>query len=217
MTGVQNDDDLPNVVGSSVLIVLPDAQARAFYTTTDTAALKHVSEHIESLYEEAIRHGVAILESRKGVESAESLRIRQATQSASVYSIYLSALTVLENGLFWIADMMGISREEIRIDAPSSLTYDIPAADVLRETVEGFTKNVVPLNVIHRYLVNTGLLDQTVGYEDYVKQLTEDSKLPFRVTAANVATTTQLLQGNVDSSDNKSIESKKSSDNEGNE
>ena len=201
-TGVQNPDDMPNVVGSSVLIVLPDPQSRAFYTTTDTAALKHVSEHIDKLYEEAIRHGVAILESRKGVESAESLRIRQATQSASVYSIYLSALSVIKEGLYWIADMMEISRDEIKIDFPSSLTYDIPESNILKEAVEGFTKNVITLKVVHRYLVNTGLLDQTVSYEDYVKQLTEDAKLPFRQTAEDVSTTTRLLQGSLDEDGN---------------
>jgi len=99
VTGATNDDSLPNVVGSSVMIVMPNELSRVFYTITDTAALSHVKKHIDDLYEEAIRHGVAILDSRKGVESAEALRIRQATQSASVYSIYLSAMNSVLDAL----------------------------------------------------------------------------------------------------------------------
>lgn len=171
MAGASNDDDLPNVVGSSVMIVLPDAQARVFYTVTDTAALQHVKEHISDLYEEAIRHGVAILDTRKGVESAEALRIRQATQSASIYSIYLSALNAIRSGLYYICDWAGESRDQIIIDAPSALTYGIPDSNVLMQVVEGYSKNIMPLSIVHRYLVGNGLLDQTVSLKEYIAEL----------------------------------------------
>ena len=171
MVGASNDDDLPNVVGSSVMIVLPDPQARIFYTETDTAALQHVKTHIDDLYEEAIRHGVAILDTRKGVESAEALRIRQATQSASIYSIYLSALNAIKGGLELMCKWAGWNPNDIVIDAPAALTYGIPDSNVIRSIIEGFGQNVVPLSVIHKYLVGSGLLDQTVSLEEYVGQL----------------------------------------------
>ncbi len=171
MCGASNDDDLPNVVGSSVMIVLPDAQARVFYTVTDTAALQHVKEHISDLYEEAIRHGVAILDSRKGVESAEALRIRQATQSASIYSIYLSALNAIKAGLYYICDWAGLDKNRVIIDAPSALTYGIPDSNVLREIVSGYSQNIMPLSTVHRYLVGNGLLDQTVSLTEYIAEL----------------------------------------------
>ena len=171
MVGASNDDDLPNVVGSSVMIVLPDPQARIFYTETDTAALKHVKTHIDDLYEEAIRHGVAILDTRKGVESAEALRIRQATQSASIYSIYLSALNAVKGGLQLMCTWANLDPEEVIIDAPSALTYGIPDSNVIRSIIEGFGQNVVPLSVIHKYLVGSGLIDQTISLEEYLQQL----------------------------------------------
>lgn len=171
MVGASNDDDLPNVVGSSVMIVLPDPQARIFYTTTDTAALKHVKTHIDDLYEEAIRHGVAILDTRKGVESAEALRIRQATQSASIYSVYLSALNAIKGGLEVMCKWAGWNPNDIVIDAPAALTYGIPDSNIIRSIIEGFGQNVVPLSVIHKYLVGSGLLDQTVSLEEYIGQL----------------------------------------------
>lgn len=176
IVGASNDDDLPNVVGSSVMMVLPDPAARIFYTETDTAALTHVSSHIEALYEEAIRHGVSILDNRKGVEAAEALRIRQATQSASIYSIYLSALNAIQDGLKFICRWAGYNEKDIIIDAPSALTYGIPDSSVIREIIDGFGQNVVPVSVVHRYLVGSGLLDQTISLDEYLKELVEQRK-----------------------------------------
>ncbi len=171
LVGASNEDELPNVVGSSVMIVIPNEAARVFYTTTDTAALTHVSKHIESLYEEAIRHGVAILDARKGVEAAEALRIRQATQSASIYSIYLAAMNALKQGLILMCKWAGYNEDDVVIDAPASLTHGIPDSSVLKEVIEGYAQNVIPLPVIHRYLVSSGLVDQTISYEEYVEML----------------------------------------------
>lgn len=174
LVGATNDDDLPNVVGSSVMIVLPNEQARIFYTVTDTAALSHVKDHIKDLYEEAIRHGVAILDARKGVEAAESLRIRQSTQSASIYSVYLSAMNAIKEGLVLMSKWAGFNEMDVILDAPSSLTQGIPDASILKEVTEGYNTGVIPLNVIHRYLVYSGLIDQTVGFKDYLLLLNEN-------------------------------------------
>ncbi len=184
LVGASNDDELPNVVGSSVMIVIPNEAARVFYTTTDTAALTHVKDHIKDLYEEAIRHGVAILDSRKGVEAAEALRIRQATQSASLYSIYLSAMNAINQGLKLMCRWAGYNEDEVIIDAPASLTYGIPDSGIIKAINEGFGQGTIPLPVIHRYMISSGLLDQTISYEEYVSMLTE--QLSLRKTLGGV-------------------------------
>ncbi|MGW8179101.1 MAG: DUF4055 domain-containing protein, partial [bacterium] len=176
LSGAADEDDLPNVVGSSVMIALPDPQARVYYTKTDTQALTHVKTHIDDLYEEAIRHGVAILDARKGVEAAEALRIRQATQSATIYSTYLSALTAIRKCLSIMCTWAGISEDGIKIDAAQTLIYGIPDSSVLRELVTGFGGGVVPLPVIHRYLINNGLIDQRVSIEEYTTMLEKYEK-----------------------------------------
>lgn len=173
IVGATNDGELPNVVGSSVMIVLPNEQARVFYTQTDTAALSHVKDHISDLYDEAIRHGVAILDARKGVEAAESLRIRQSTQSASIYSIFLAAMNAIRQGLITMCRWAKYDESQVIIDAPSSLTQGIPDSAILKEIIVGYNERVIPLTVVHRYLVYSGLLDQTVGFEDYLTLLKE--------------------------------------------
>lgn len=185
LVGASTEDNLPNVVGSSVMMVIPNEAARVFYTTTDTAALTHVKSHIDSLYEEAIRHGVAILDSRKGVEAAEALRIRQATQSASVYSVYLAAMNAIKQGLQLMCKWAGYDPEKVILDAPASLTHGIPDSAIIKAINEGFGQGVIPLPVIHRYLISSGLLDQTVSYEEYVQMLMEQRKLKGELEAAD--------------------------------
>jgi hypothetical protein len=194
LVGASNDDDLPNVVGSSVMIVIPNEQARVFYTETDTAALTHVKEHIKDLYEEAIRHGVAILDARKGVEAAESLRIRQSTQSASIYSIYLAAMNAIKTGLQLMCKWGGYNEDDVILDAPASLTQGIPDSSILKEIINGYNTGVIPLSVIHRYLIYSGLLDQTIGFEDYVKLLEENQ--PVNKIDPNVTSITDA-DGNI--------------------
>jgi hypothetical protein len=178
VVGAINDGNLPNVVGSSVMIVIPNELARIFYTQTDTAALTHVSAHIKDLYEEAIRHGAAILDARKGVEAAEALRIRQATQSASLYSIYLSAQNAITQGLKLMCKWAGLSDAAVGVDAPTSLTFGIPDAALLKELIEGFaTAGVIPIDIVHKYLVSSGLLDQTVNRDEYIEMIKENKKL----------------------------------------
>ena len=178
VVGADNPDDLPNVVGSSVMMIIANEAARVFYTTTDTAALTHVKEHIKDLYDEAIRHGVAILDARKGVEAAEALRIRQATQSASLYSIYLSALSAIVAGLKLMCKWAAIDPEQVTVDAPTSLTFGIPESALIKELVSGFAESgVIPLSIIHNYLISSGLLDQKVNYDEFLELVKENEGL----------------------------------------
>lgn len=189
--------NVPNVVGSSVLFALPDSQARVYYTTTDTAALNHVAKHIDTLYEEAIRHGVAILDARKGVEAAEALRIRQATQSASVYSIYLSALSAIRSCLEMMCEWGGYDVNEVVIDAPSSLVLGTPDANVMRELATGVGNSVYPLQLVHRYLVSSGLLDQTISFEEYVTLLEEDHNIKNYLNSMPIVPDPSAVQATV--------------------
>lgn len=187
-TGVTNDEELPNVVGSSVLVSLSDPQARLFYTITDVAALTHVHKHIEALYEEAIRHGVSLLESRKGVEAAEALKIRQSVQSSTIYSIYLSAVVAITDALKLMCKWQGLDPEKVTVDKPASLTQDIPDSSLVKEIVAGYMGAVLPLQVVHRYLVNSGLIDQTTSFKDYVAQLNENQPTEEQGVKADTGT-----------------------------
>lgn len=200
-TGVATDEEVPNVVGSSVLLSFSDPQARVFYTTTDVAALNHVKDHIKDLYEEAIRHGVSLLESRKGVEAAESLRIRQSIQSSTIYSIYLSVVNAIYEALKLMCKWGGYDVTKVTVDKPVSLTADIPDSSLIKNLIDGYIAKVVPLQVVHRYLVGTGLIDQSISYEEYEAQLAQipDNKQPpAKKDAGKTPTETDQEEGSTD-------------------
>ena len=76
-----------------------------------------------------------------------------------------------------MCDWGGYNKDEVIIDAPSSLVLGTPDANVMRELATGVGNSVYPLTITHRYLVSSGLLDQTVSFEEYVSLLEEDQKI----------------------------------------
>jgi hypothetical protein len=80
-------------------------------------------------------------------------------------------MNAIKQGLEVMCDWAGYDKEEVILDAPSSLTQGIPDSTILKQVIEGHAQGVIPLEVIHRYLVYSGLLDQTIGYEEYVEMI----------------------------------------------
>ena len=114
---------------------------------------------------------------------AEALRIRQATQSASIYSIYLSAVSAIRKCLELICTWGGYNKDDLDVDAPSTLTFGTPDADLIRELASGNTNAVYPLSTVHRYLISAGMLDQTVSFEEYVDLLMADQGIKRKLKA----------------------------------
>ena len=52
----------------------------------------------------------------------------------------------------------------------------------MRELATGVGNSVYPLSVTHRYMIQSGLLDQTVSFEEYVSLLEEDQKIKNYLT-----------------------------------
>jgi len=96
-----------------------------------------------------------------------------------------------------------IDPSEVTADAPSSLSFGIPDSNVIKELIAGFqSSGVIPLPVIHRYLVSSGLLEATVGYEDYVALLEENLKLK---TSLGLTETDDTTDGDITSSKKPSV------------
>ena len=86
----------------------------------------------------------------------------------------MSALNAITDGLELMCRWAGWNDDEVIADAPSALTYGIPDANVIRSIIEGLGGASIPLSVIHRYLIGSGLLDQTVSLNEYLDMLVED-------------------------------------------
>jgi hypothetical protein len=86
MFGVQQDEK-PKWIGSAVCVTTTNPDARAEYPATDTSALDHMMNRIDSLKQEAVDLAGQILTGKRGAEAAEALSIRQASSGANLLKI----------------------------------------------------------------------------------------------------------------------------------
>jgi hypothetical protein len=104
----------PTAIGSSVCWMLPDPEAKANYTTTDTSALSHVLNHITSIYEQAIYQGAQMLDSsKKAAEAAETTRLKQAASGATLLAVVLNVTEGFVKALNMMCDWVTADKEEV--------------------------------------------------------------------------------------------------------
>lgn len=109
-----NEDQRPQMVGSTVVVSISNPNAKAEYPATDTSALDHVSRAIETLYERGIILGAQILGvGKKSAESAEALSIRESASGASLLDIVNNCIFAMNDILNFVAEWMGINGEVV--------------------------------------------------------------------------------------------------------
>lgn len=106
LSGVDKDD-IPTAIGSTVALVLEQAEAKAYYPKTDTSALDHVRMYIKDKNSEAIRLGANLLGNDNTLaESGEAIRLRQSMAAATVASVVATVGQGLEKVIHMIEDWM---------------------------------------------------------------------------------------------------------------
>jgi len=104
----------PAAVGSTVSLILPDPDAKAYYTQTDTSGLDHVLKHIDQLYEHAIYQGAQLLDSsKKAAEAAETVRLKQTASGATLLGIVRNLGKGIEKQLKQIAELFGENPDDV--------------------------------------------------------------------------------------------------------
>lgn len=100
-SGVDGDDDeLPDIIGSSVTWSLPNPDAKAYYVEPESSCLQHISTRIENLFKEAVQYGVSVLGSQSGGgEAADTVKMRQQGNSSNLRTIIQSCAEALKDAL----------------------------------------------------------------------------------------------------------------------
>lgn len=121
----------PKAIGSTVAIILPDSGAKAYYPSTDTSALNHVSNRIDNLYDKAIQQGVALLGGGKA-ESGDALRIRRESSTTTLTTAVKSAGKAIKAVLGYIAEFTGNKPDSI--DFTPNTEFGISTMDPAQQT-----------------------------------------------------------------------------------
>jgi hypothetical protein len=117
ITGADNSEDgegVPNLVGSTIALLITNPDAKVFYPKTDTNALDHILGTIVSLFEEASNYGASLLGSnKKSAESTDTVKIRQGAQGATLVGVVDNVVKGMNNALKAIARISGASEEKV--------------------------------------------------------------------------------------------------------
>jgi len=107
-----DEDQAPNIIGSSVSIVLPPEGAKAYYTKTDTSALNNVATTIKDLFGEAAELGASLIGlSKKAPESAETISLREAGNAVNLVTLVNHVSTAIKDILQMAIDWNGSGGE----------------------------------------------------------------------------------------------------------
>lgn len=172
-----DDEFKPKAIGSTVALVLPDAEAKAYYTKTDTSALSHVLNHISSLYEQAIYAGAQILDSsKKAAESAETTRLKQSASGATLTSVVMNVAKGIESQLKFIATNLGEDPDKVKFLPLTNFLSGSLTAQEQKALVESWTAGAMSLETMVENFRRAGLLQKGESIEDEIKRILAESK-----------------------------------------
>jgi len=167
LTGVA-DGEAPKTVGSTVMLVMENDAAKAFYPATDTSALSHVMAHMDKLEKEAISYGANLLGGGSNkAEAAETLRIRQYQNGATLLSVVDTAGKAITQMLKIISEWKTGKKSEAEIKYEGNKEFSNIALTAQEQTalVQQWMANGISDNTYLWNLHRAGLLKGTVEEE----------------------------------------------------
>lgn len=167
-------DDLPKVVGSTVVLALPEHQSKAYYTETDTGGLGHVLNRMESFYEQAVAYGANLLGGgKKSAESGEALRLRQTASSATLQSLVTTTGKGMQECLDMMARWEGKKESEHTFEAVKELSDLVLSAQEMTALVNGWMAGALTLESVVGVFQRMGLLFDGRTVEEEITAIAE--------------------------------------------
>lgn len=177
MTGV-DEEQSPRALGSTVVITLPNEQAKVFYTETDTSALNHVMTHINDLYERAVYFGAQLLDSsKKAAESAETTRLKQASSGATLSSVITNVAMGFEKALKMSAEWQGLDSSEIAFKPITEFMAPALTANEQQAMVKSWVAGAISKHTLIDNFRRAGVLPAGSSVEDELAKI--QSELPL--------------------------------------
>jgi hypothetical protein len=179
MTGV-SEEYIPKAIGSTIALVIPQPDAKVYYTVTDTSALSHVLRHITDLYEQAIHSGAQLLDSsKKAAESAETTRLKQAAASATLSSVVRNAASGIESQLKLIAELKGEDPNEVQFSSITDFSAPALTANEQTSLVKSWVDGAISHTTLLENFRKGGLLHDGETPENEIERIKNDIIKPF--------------------------------------
>lgn len=167
----------PTAIGSSVCWILPDPDSTANYTKTDTSALDHVLNHINTIYEHAIYQGAQLLDSsKKASESAETTRLKQAASGATLLAVVLNVREGIKKLLDMAAEWTNSDKEAISFMPLTEFMSPTLSAPEHKALVESWVAGAISHETLLENFRKAGLLKTGDTIDEEIDRVAKESE-----------------------------------------
>lgn len=170
-TGV-GDSELPSAVGSNIALLISNSEAKVYYPDTDTSGLDHVAKRIDKAHEQAAIYCANLLSpDRKGIESSETVRLRQSASGASLHSVVMSVASAIEDLLGVAQEWAGKSTSEISFIANTEFADVSLSPQEMQSLIQAYLQQTMSLETLVENWRRAGLLQEGETMEDELERL----------------------------------------------
>ncbi len=169
ITGVSGDE--PIRVGAGAVIQLSDPSAKVGYAEFSGQGLQSLETALESKQQQMATLGAAVWGAKKGVEAAETARMRVAGENSLLMSIVGAIESGLQDALALAAEWMGVSGEIVLKINRDFIDQKIDA-QTLVGMVQAYQAGAMSLDAFLYCLQQSEMLPPETEIDDEVAKLT---------------------------------------------
>lgn len=168
-----NENEVPSVIGSQVIVSVRNPNARAEYPRTDTSALDHIRQSKKDMYEEAASYGAALISS-PSKEAAEALSIRQANRGASLVNAAAMAGKAINDAFVFIGKLMGIEQEDAFFDPNIEFAEAVMTSQDLTALVNAWLQGAITQDILLDNMRDAGWVDSEMTNKEIMDQVDKE-------------------------------------------
>lgn len=171
------DGMAPKTLGSSVLWVLPKG-GDAKYLEFSGPGIEKQAQAIQASYDRAAQYGAQVISQGQSAESGEALRLRAASQTATLTTIAKTSAAGLEKALRNLAIWVGADPEQVVV-TPNLQFFDrkLTPQEVLA-LVQSWQAGAISHRTVFDNLQAGGIIPEEITYESEGAQSSFDEFLP---------------------------------------
>lgn len=167
-------DELPKLVGSGVIIGLPE-DADAKYVSPDGTTLEAHRKAIEDEYDKAIAAGAKMLATdKRAAESGDAIKRRMISQTASLVTVALNSSKGLEKALKHCAMFVGANPDDVTVDPNLSFIETGLSPEALKALVEAWMSGAISKTTLYENLQRGEIASHDRSFEEEQELIEQD-------------------------------------------
>lgn len=167
--------DAPRTLGSSVLWILPQG-GDAKYLEFSGPGLEKQAAAIKDALDRAAQFGAQVIQAGNQAESGEALKLRAASQTATLTTIAQTTAAGLERALRHIATWIGADPEQVVVTPNLDFFGRTLTAQEVQALVAAWQAGAMPYSSLFNKLKAGGVISEDTTLEDAEAELDDDDR-----------------------------------------